>query len=443
MIVVPPAAEQTPRTKTETLPVSFGRARTVEVEPLAIASAEGAVSAVASVAPPAGGDETELAAEAEPTGAFYQPEVETHIEPGKPQNRFVRAWKKIGGGSLTLSLLIHGGLILLAGALVIATRAVERTVDFLPGGGSQQGAEASSELAHKVQMKKQHRIKRSIPMQKVVSNNMLADIVLPEAPPDVLDVPDVSAMLGGKMGSGGFGSGGTGGGFGSGHGSGGMRGITFKPVMMFGRELKNTKKIAVVMDVSRSMTRYLPTVAKELDKVASRGPLILYFGCGLATWPERDKQGNKLPKIEDEVFKATGPAFDRFWQLWQGKTPLQTPAAERKLLQYDPGKPMPLPEIYQQMSKRPDTYFIEFNGIQYAWTALMCEQVQEADTIYWFADFQDRVDEAMMKEVLKKLKLRKQKLYIHASIQGRSFERVRDGLVIPNGGEVIETKVEQ
>ena len=44
--------------------------------------------------------------------------------------------------------------------------------------------------------------------------------------------------------------------------------MTFKPFMMFGKVLKDTRKIAVVMDVSRSMTKYLPLVTKELDKVA-------------------------------------------------------------------------------------------------------------------------------------------------------------------------------
>ena len=81
--------------------------------------------------------------------------------------------------------------------------------------------------------------------------------------------------------------------------------------MMFGLKLDSTEKLAVVMDVSRSMTSYLPVVAKELDKLPGRGPLILYFGCGLSTPP------SKL-KLDDKVRLASGTAFARFWQLWQG-----------------------------------------------------------------------------------------------------------------------------
>lgn len=350
-------------------------------------------------------------------------------------NRLVRMWRSIGGGSLTLSIIIHAGLLVLAGFVVFATQALDKQVDFLPGGGTRQGAEASADLAHQVQMKRQQVIKKTPPMQRLVSTSISASLTLPETPPDMLSMPDISSLAGGgKLGSGGYGTGGAGGGFGNGHGLGGMSGMTFKPMMMFGKELKDTRKIAVVMDVSRSMTRYLPLVAKELDKVAYGSTLVLYFGCGLA---------KPKGKIDDDINPTSSEKFRTFWQVWEGKTPLNTPADERKKFKYNPGLPMPLEDIFNQMEKRRNTYFVEFNGITYAWAALMSKEVMEADTIYWFADFMDKVDSEQMEAVLKKLKTRKQKLYIHASQQGRSFAQVRDELVIPSGGEVIETKSEE
>lgn len=354
---------------------------------------------------------------------------------GKPPNRFVRMWRAIGGGSLTLSIAIHAGLLVLAGFLVLATGAMDKQVDFLPGGGTQQGAEASADLAHKVQMKRQQKVQKTMPMQRLVSTSITASLTLPEMPPDMLSLPDMASLAGGgRLGSGGFGTGGAGGGFGNGHGLGGMSGMTFKPLMMFGKELKDTRKIAVVMDVSRSMTRYLPLVAKELDKVAFGSPLVLYFGCGLAS---------PKGKIDDDINPTSSDKFRTYWQVWEGKTPLNTPPAERKKFKYNPGLPMPLEDIFNMMEKRRNTYFVEFNGITYAQSALMSKEVMEADTIYWFADFMDKVDIAQMESVLKLLKKRKQKLYIHASARGRSFEQVRDHLVIPSGGEVIETKSEE
>jgi len=355
--------------------------------------------------------------------------------PAKRPNGFVRLWRSIGGGSLTLSILVHVGLLVLAGFVVLATQSFDKQVDFLPGGGTQQGAEASAELAHKVQMKKQQKLQKTPPKQRLISTSINATLTLPEAPPDVLEMPDLASLAGGgKLGSGGFGTAGAGGGFGNGVGMGAMSGRTFKPLMMFGKELKDTRKMAVVMDVSRSMTKFLPLVAKELDKVAFGSPLVLYFGCGLMKPKE---------KLDSEINPVTSDEFRTFWQVWEGKTSLKIPAAERKSLKYDPAKPMPLEAIFDLMSKRRNTWFVEFNGITYAWTALMSKEVMEADTIYWFADFMDKVDSEQMALVLKTLKKRKQKLYIHASREGRSFAQVRDELVIPSGGEVIQTQSEE
>ncbi len=354
--------------------------------------------------------------------------------PEKRPNAFVRRWRSIGGGSLTLSIAIHAGLLALAGFVVFASQAFDKQVDFLPGGGTQQGAEASAELAHKVQMKRQQKLQKTMPKQRLVSTSINATLSLPEAPPDVLELPDIASMAdGGKLGSGGFGIAGSGGGFGSGTGMGAMSGRTFKPLMMFGKELKDTRKMAVVMDVSRSMTKFLPLVTKELDKVAFGSPLVLYFGCGLMPPPKQ---------LDDEINPVSSDKFRAFWQAWEGKTSLKLSAEERKNIRYDPAKPMPLEDIFNLMTNRRNTWFVEFNGITYASSALMSKEVMEADTIYWFADFMDKVDSDQMKLILKTLKKRKQKLYIHASREGRSFAQVRDELVIPSGGEVISPTAE-
>ncbi len=369
-----------------------------------------------------------------PESAPALPPRQSSNAPASAPNRLVTFWRHIGGGSLTLSLLIHAGILALGGLIVFTTALQEKQIDFLPGGGSQSSADASAALAHKIQQKKQNQIKKSIPRQKLVSTSLNAAINLPDAPPDLLDVPDVSSLLGGgRLGGGGFGRSGAGGGFGDGFGQGSLSGMTFKPLMMFGMELKDTRKIAVVMDVSRSMTRYLPLVAKELDKVARGSPLVLYFGCGLKTPPRG---------LEDKVRKVSDPRFDKFWFYWEGKHEMDLLRQDYDKLKVPTGEPMPLEAIYQQMKKRPNTYFIDFNGIAYASSALICREVMEADTLYWFADFQDAVDSEHIRDVMRKIRGRKQKLYMHASVRGESFETIRDELCLPLGGEVLEAKVQ-
>ena len=164
---------------------------------------------------------------------FHSPAL-THIEEAKPEHPFVRAWKKIGGGSLTLSLLVHAGLIIVAGLIVFSVQAVQKQVDFLPGGGTAQGAQASADMKHQVKQKKRSTINKSVPLRKVVVDRP-SDYSLPETPPSLLDVPNVSSALGGTMGSGGFGAGGAGGGFGKGIGMGGAAGFVSLPPSMRSR----------------------------------------------------------------------------------------------------------------------------------------------------------------------------------------------------------------
>jgi hypothetical protein len=169
-------------------------------------------------------------------GEVYHPPVLTHIEPAKPVNAVVKMWRKIGGGSLTLSLAIHIGILAIGGAIVVSSQLIQKQVDFLPGGGTQAGQQASAEMKHKVQQKKRTSINKSVPMKKIVSTSANSAITLPDAPPDLLDVPDVSSMMGGgSLGGGGFGKAGSGGGFGTGMGMGAMAGFVSLPPSMRSR----------------------------------------------------------------------------------------------------------------------------------------------------------------------------------------------------------------
>lgn len=152
-----------------------------------------------------------------------------HSEPSAARSpgRIIQFWRKVGGASLTLSVLVHAGLLVLASLVVIATQALDQRVDFLPGGGTQQGAQASEDLRQRVQLKKK---RPAMPMSRLVSTSINAALSLPEAPQDMTDLPgaDFSAMSGGGklMGNAGFGTGGAGGGFGGSLGLGAAKAFT-------------------------------------------------------------------------------------------------------------------------------------------------------------------------------------------------------------------------
>ncbi len=175
-------------------------------------------------------------------------------------------------------------------------------------------------------------------------------------------------------------------------------------ITMFGKKI-STRSISVVMDVSGSMTPFLPIVAKELDKVAPGSNLVLYSGCGLLQEPDN---------VDRELYTFT-EAGDRF-------------------------KNLP-PEVFQQMTDRKKTYLIKARNINHAQTALLSRRAMMADTVYWFADFQDAVDMGVMNHLVETYKSKNKKIYLHAVRRGRSFEVVVENLIKRLGGEVIETKI--
>ena len=334
-----------------------------------------------------------------------------------PKDSWRERWDKWGGHSLALSIGVHV-VILTAAALIVVHQVMDRQIDFLPGGGSVQGAQAEQALQHKIQQKKNPWLKQSMPNRKLAVANSLNNLLLPTDVPDMLDFSSASKPLSGGPANGGFGLAGAAGGFGKGVGLGAKSGMTFGP--LFGLNIK-AKKLAVVLDVSTSMTPHLERVVKEVDKVAKGSVVVLYFGCGL--------EAPKKPLVGTKVFRTSSIEFEKFWRLG-GATYMET--AEYKI---DTKKPIPSKDLFLQLSRRPQTYFVHNVGVGFTWLALLSDEVRNADGLYWFSDFQDTVDFKQIGVVLDNLKRRKQRLYIHSYGKGQYFDLVKNQLVVPTEGD--------
>jgi hypothetical protein len=336
-----------------------------------------------------------------------------------------KKWVQWGGASLSLSLGIHALILGIGGFLVVNQVMLDQAVDFLPG-GTQQGQQASQDLEHKIQQKKNPWLKKAVPMRKLAAVGSISDIVLPDEVPDILDLPSSNDMLtSAKLGGTGLG----GGGFGKGMGLGAKGGMVFQPLSMFGREIK-AKRLALILDVSSSMAPHLPRVIAEVDKVARGSVVVLFPGCGLDSPPKAGLDG-------EQVFRTNGSEFERFWRMG-GMASYE----EARKFKFSRSDPISSESIYLLLSKRPQTHFIHYVGIGYAWTALLSEQVRQADALYWFSDFQDHVDFQQLEIVRENLIRRKQKLYIQPYMHGSAFDLVKSQLVDPTGGEVIEANLE-
>lgn len=338
-------------------------------------------------------------------------------------------WHRIGGGSLSISIVIHAIVILLCILIYFKyTIPGKEDIDFLPGGGG-GGSGAEAKVAQK-----KRAANMSAPKTRIVSAATSSSVTLPDITTSMSDfssltkaTPMGGGMGGGKGGLRGSGEGGMmGNGRGTGVGPGFGKGFISLP--LFGQKI-DARRMAVVLDVSNSMHSFLPIVIKEVDKIAPGSPVILHFGCGLS---DAEVNESRVEPTTERTFES-----DRMF----------TSVANSKSMNAQEQE-----ELIKMFTKRPKTYFVPTTGIGTTWIALLDTKLKDCDAIYWFADFADALGEARIEEISKKLKTRKQKLYIHPSnprwlVAGdrlaTNVARVEAELVTPSGGKVINADVKK
>lgn len=351
-------------------------------------------------------------------------------------------WRRMGGGSLALSIIVHVILLVIGVVWVVKILPVEKAkqVDFMPlgGGGGEVGAKSDPNARKRM-------ASNVMPVSRVAAMNSTSGLTLPD--PDPSSSMSPLANLGGSSMAGGLGGAGSGGGRGNGHGRGfgdgnglgrGGNGKGPSPFagVMFGNEIK-AESIGVVLDVSGSMVPHLPKVIAELDRVAAGSPLILYVGCGIAEGRPKSKS---FPTVD--IDSGISRRFERFWRLnhdmeYKPNKTLEDGSAK---IDVDFSRPMPQEAVYKILSTRPNTYYLDYEGVQFAWGALLCKPIKDVEAVYWFADFQDSVDGEEAKKVARKLRGNKQKLYIQVSGKGPNVPVIQEEMIKPTDGGIIEVK---
>lgn len=180
---------------------------------------------------------------------------------------------------LVVSLFIHLMLMTIAIVWVVANISEKnpKQPEFIAtGSGGGAAGERAKILEHNLQQKKQKKQKTlAKKVSRISSKNLNAQVVLPDLKSNALSIDSLASKLSGSS-SKGFG-GGSGGGIGAGKGVGvgNMRNFVGKPVM--GARI-NATKVAVFMDASRSMGRYLDRVESEIRKQFPTADVFMYAG---------------------------------------------------------------------------------------------------------------------------------------------------------------------
>ena len=177
---------------------------------------------------------------------------------------------------LVVSLCIHLILLTVAITWVISNISEKhpKQAEFIASGsGGGAAGERAKILEHNLQQKKQKTLAKKV--SRITSKNLNAKVVLPDMKSNAMSMDSMVSKLSGSS-SKGFG-GGSGGGIGAGKGVGvgNMRNFVGKPVM--GARI-NATKVAVFMDASKSMGRYLDRVESEIRKQFPTADVFMYAG---------------------------------------------------------------------------------------------------------------------------------------------------------------------
>lgn len=135
----------------------------------------------------------------------------------------VSLWRRIGGGSLSFSVLFHVVLLIVGvfWVLRIIPPETEKVVDFMPNGGG--GGESAAPATN---MKKQQALMPSVKMPRVIAQGVTSSFTLPD-PDEGSSLAAMASLSSSGLASGGLGGGGTGGGRGEGDGKGFGNGTGF------------------------------------------------------------------------------------------------------------------------------------------------------------------------------------------------------------------------
>lgn len=168
-----------------------------------------------------------------------------------PKGAFARYWERVGGGSFSISVLVHAMFVVVALLIVWKMQSGEdpEKIDFLSGGGG--GTEGNT----KINQKKQRMMVNRAPAIKL-SSASLSNISIPDTKNTLTDFSNLtvtSGMMSGTPGAGGGFGGGVGTGYGKGFGSGMGPGLSPGFTASFLGMLSSGNNIIFCLDTSGSM----------------------------------------------------------------------------------------------------------------------------------------------------------------------------------------------
>lgn len=194
-------------------------------------------------------------------------------------------------------------------------------------------------------------------------------------------------------------------------------------VKLFGVEVK-AKKLGVIMDISRSMQKYMPQLTEEIFSKFPDADVIFTNGGGMMDWPDA------LKKFNEEVEESKKRAKESKKE-YRGPTKMDKPVLSRfnssEAADWVPirgskinhesyrGLKEDYPDLYEKLSKRGNAWFVSSfeaaNGTYLAFQELIKRKVE---AIYWFSDFGSPVEGKEAEKVAQDILERRIEVILHS-----------------------------
>lgn len=220
-----------------------------------------------------------------------------------------------------------------------------------------------------------------------------------------------------------------GGGFGS-----GLKGIRQMAVTadIFGMEI-TSENLGVVLDVSGSAHATLDKAITEIDKNFPSAYMVLVVGCGMS-------KARNTPSMV--IGQRVVPGKPRI-------VPYSKRSREKKYNAFKRSVPMQLEDFFGKIGSkrsrelrryfegRKNLYILYGGDIHAANFAFDFVLDKKVDTIYWFADFEDRIDRPVISQLTRQLRRKRTEVIAH-NFLGRPVKKEVKEMVDKVGGKTLE-----
>jgi len=200
---------------------------------------------------------------------------------------------------------------------------------------------------------------------------------------------------------------------------------------LFGRQV-TSKNLGVILDISGSAHSHLDKAIAEIDKNFPTSHIILVLGCGMSDGKRAINGGGGRVPGKPRIIPYKKRDSEKQYNMLTRSAPGQMEIFYKRV-GAKRGK-----ELRKYFDTRDNVYALygaDSGGANFAFEYLLDLNV---DTIYWFADFADRIDPKTIEGLTKKI-LRSRVTVISHNFLGKPVGKLATEMTEKTGGHTIET----